>query len=573
VTGFWSRLGRTDAINVVTFVTVAYLQLLGTFVVGSDNVDGNELLFATASLASFLPVAVVFLIGRYLLLPKIPPGLRPWATLIVFEVAGLVRAVAFDQAIVFSGLGGSELWLRISGSQGSWLIGGVIVSNLVVLAREFSERNERLYESTLALAQIREELVDRLAQRKDQLIASITAELGAGLKRLGGRNPRQDARTLTSLIDDVVRPISHQLGREFTSSAPHLAPSPVGPIQWNKVLRHALATNPVHPLWATAWLSLGGLNLFVSIAGSAFFGPFAVTLATFFLSYLGLWWVWTRLPAALGTAARASIFSLFSLGLPFLVNYLVEEFFGLPMLVPRLLIAEALYFWGTSWALAMVLTARELLQSTNALLNSTQEELNRLVAQENAAARRIDEGVSRVLHGPIQDAIALALRRLQQRPPDYAPSREDLSDIREPITTALRLLENPEDPPDELEETLNNLVALWAGEVHINVTVEPEAQQALTSDAEAQATVAEIIREAVSNAIRHGDATAIDIDVGCDVAARDVAITVTNNGKPVDPQAEHGVGTRFLQDFSHHWSRTNTETTVVVKATVPLARR
>lgn len=267
---------------------------------------------------------------------------------------------------------------------------------------------------------------------------------------------------------------------------------------------------------------------------------------------------------------RAAMFSLFSLCLPFVINPLLQELFDLEMFVPRLVIAEALYFLGTTWALALVITSKNMLQTTNTELLATQEELSRLVAQENAAARRIEERVSRVLHGPIQDAIALSLRRLHQLPADYVLTDLDLHELREPITKALSLLEGSQEQLDELEETLDELVALWSGDVQIDVTLEAAARDALSASEEVQGISVEIIREAISNAIRHGNAAAIAIILSHDVPARDIVLTVTNNGMPLPSSLTPGVGTRFLQDFSHNWTRLNVDGAVVLTARVPL---
>lgn len=155
--------------------------------------------------------------------------------------------------------------------------------------------------------------------------------------------------------------------------------------------------------------------------------------------------------------------------------------------------------------------------------------------------------------------------------------RESLLEVSGELYTATlknhrrrSFIEGSQEPLDELEETLDELVALWSGEVQIDVTLEARAKDALSDSEEVQGIVVEIIREAISNAIRHGDATAIAITISHDDTAQDIVVTVTNDGKPLASSFTPGVGTRFLHDFSHNWSRVNAEGTVILTARVPL---
>lgn len=566
---FWQRLGATDSINLLTFIAVAYLQVLGAFIVSGDNIAGREWLFTACILISLVPPAATWLLGKYLIIPFVRVPIRPWVMLVIFESAAILRGISFDQALALAGLDSSQMLLRISGSQATWLVGAVLISNLVVLAREFSNRNENLLLSSQALTQSRNEVAARLQTRKEKLTESIRTQLSFAVAGLSGTDVAQDAVSLKSLIDDVVRPVSNQLGREFTASTPHeLIPHTVR-INWRQVVKESLADNPVHPGWLTAWIALGGIHLFTRIAGEDFLAPYLLAVATCFVFYLVLRMLWKRIPQRWGSWPRALLFAVAPLILTLVMNALLQAVFSLNVFTPRLLVSEALFFFGIAWAVALVFSAWRLLQRTNVELTAVADELRRDFVVENAAARSFEHAVARVLHGPIQDAIAASLRRIQQLPSGATLSSSDLDQIRAPILDALHQLQQPEQPSQPLTTSLTDLAALWSGAVDIESTIASEAIEQIALSEKTNGIVVEILREAISNAIRHGDASLIRIDVTFDDDASDLVLSVTNNGAPISSDCTPGIGTKLLNDFAHSWSRENVDGAVALSARIP----
>ena len=105
-----------------------------------------------------------------------------------------------------------------------------------------------------------------------------------------------------------------------------------------------------------------------------------------------------------------------------------------------------------------------------------------------------------------------------------------------------------------LSEELARKVGLWDGLCEISCALEPES---LNVDSTAAVTIGRIVEEGISNAIRHGKASSIQIRI-TRVDESLVQITVSDNG--LGPQ--HGrasVGSAYVQQASaNRWSLTAT---------------
>jgi signal transduction histidine kinase len=114
------------------------------------------------------------------------------------------------------------------------------------------------------------------------------------------------------------------------------------------------------------------------------------------------------------------------------------------------------------------------------------------------------------------------------------------------------------------------LAKLWSGVVEIDVHCDRNTAALLETVQTTSSIVIEIVREAVSNAIRHGDASHISIDISVNEAASDVVVTVINNGALVPEHPVSGIGSQQLDDMTLTWSRENRADGVSLTATVPL---
>jgi len=84
--------------------------------------------------------------------------------------------------------------------------------------------------------------------------------------------------------------------------------------------------------------------------------------------------------------------------------------------------------------------------------------------------------------------------------------------------------------------------------------------------------VLEIAREACSNAIRHGSAEHIKLNLDFE-AADLVRIRVENDGVKADFGSRRGVGSAYLDDCTYSHSLTQTETGTLLLSTIPYRQK
>ena len=570
----WRRLGRPDAINWTVLAVIVPLQVAGAFIGTNFDMEGRVLLFTACNVAAVLTAVATHMLGRYLLIPRVAEKLRPLATLAVFEAGALFRAYTFEYFMVtLEFLPESQILWRIMGSQTNLFVGAIVVSSLVGMAREFSDKNAILAQSLERLEQSQADIESRVEERKKTLGTSIRQQLTAATDAIRGANLGLDAAHLQSLIDDVVRPLSHQLGRIFTPGTLASQDHPTTRISWSSILRHALGTNPLRPGWTTLWFSIGALQFFALAVGPGFLGPLLVAIALFAGWFFLAKWAWPRLTRSLPLSLRAILLTLIAGSLAVILNTAINLLFGLDLLTIQFLVTEFLWFTIITWAVSLVSGLTGVLKKTSEELQNATDLLKRQLIIDRVYARHFEQGVARVLHGPVQDAIAASLRRIQQLPEGTTLTESEVAKIRQPIEHALTLLDDPDTPTTPVPEGIGQLVDLWSGVVEIDAHLEDNALLALARSPTTSSIVLELTREAVSNAIRHGDADTIDIHITVDSAGHDIHLLVTNDGSPLPDELVEGVGTRLLHDMSLNWERTCTEHQVRVSAAVPLESR
>ena len=569
----WFRLGRTDAINWVVITVIATLQFVGSFVTRNPNTEGREVLYLGCVAVSVVVIVALLLATRYCIIPFLPPKARPFVVLVMLQVTALSRAFVFDGLMVnFDFAANGMILTRIYGSQSPIFVSGIVVASLVSMARDFSESNERLIVTLEGLRTSQEDIEAKIRQRQSDLVTSIKAQLQTSISSLTGTNTNQDAQSLKSLIDDVVRPISHRLGREFDSASETVTFPASATVRWSSVLRNALLTNPVHPVWLTIWSAFISIQVISLTAGADFVLPYLAAVAEFAIWFTISKYVWQVSSKRFHLILRAFLFSLLMMATSVVLNFLLEVQFRLPFFNARAVIFSAIYFLVMGWTVALVISVSDLLSSTNTELSTATTQLKRQLISDNVNARHFEQAVSHVLHGPIQDAIAASLKRIESRATgsDIGLSEGEL--IRAHIESALELLNESSVRTYSVEQGVTDLAELWSGVVEIELDCEVQSYELLNSAQTTSSIVLEVIREAVSNSIRHGDAKHIVIAIRVDMNNADVHISVQNDGVPIPDNYNQGIGSGLLDSMTMSWLRENQSDGVQFHAVVPLQK-
>jgi hypothetical protein len=110
----------------------------------------------------------------------------------------------------------------------------------------------------------------------------------------------------------------------------------------------------------------------------------------------------------------------------------------------------------------------------------------------------------------------------------------------------------------------------WEGVCEVTHTTSPEADLLLEASGATATCVAEIAKELVSNAFRHGKATQIQIEISL-ASPEDVLITSTNNGELIQEDRVEGIGSEMFGELAASWSWSNTLNGPRFTAVIPVA--
>ena len=160
------------------------------------------------------------------------------------------------------------------------------------------------------------------------------------------------------------------------------------------------------------------------------------------------------------------------------------------------------------------------------------------------------------IHGSVQASLTASLVRLSGA---GAPSSEQLSKVREHLSQASNALKGPPSKPTDLRDSLKVIKKTWAGIVEIKVDLKSESAKQVLNDAWAGVITNDIIKEAVSNSVKHGKANLIRVSFEKPKQGF-VEIIVQDNGRGLSSRSTSGLGSQILDEIAFPWSAKNQPT-------------
>jgi anti-sigma regulatory factor (Ser/Thr protein kinase) len=579
-TAAWSdavwRSGSGRALSTPVILGYAVLALIGGSLLDLRFTDGALQNLVVAELLAVIAVVAFFVAMRATLLPIGERPSRPGVAWLVFLLAGVVRFAVLN--LVSGTFGYTMLWSRLPGivvvSLGACSLLAILESRRYEHAATL-QRLARVIQAELVTVSRYEADVEssRLA-----IEGEVERELNPTLALIQERLARPDspavaeddgetAALIRGALADLVRPLSHRLhdlaGAEealelpkterrtwsaLQVSAPEMIrPGPIGLVLLLLVVR------PV---------TLLGLD------------PAALSIA------LSIALVWLLLHAARDLwPSRFRSLTLWPALLALVVLYVaVFSASRLVVTIAQRLLGDSgstdgafvlIVFVGFGVALAsavtlLVVVSRRQEQAEESLRHLS-ESIELLTARKRKELWINRRNLSWVLHGPVQSAMLSAAIALSQADLSDAQRRAIGTRIRE---AADNLTATPERRAN-LQLALAELSTVWSDSCAIHVTISDDIAALLNEDSSTATSVSEITREAVSNAVRHGHATAINIEIGPKFAGR-LHLTVSDNGEGLGPDPTPGLGSAILDELAMAWSRSSPGTGTLLKADIAL---
>lgn len=481
-----------------------------------------------------------------------PRPSRPVIALLAFVWIGVVRGATL---IVVTRALGIE--------SGTWLfrlVGGPILMVVILGALAWGvDSNERYRLAIRRLSETRDALresrddVERVLQRERlQLIETITRTIRVPLQELHvamARPAAERSSAASSVVDEVHRLLDEAvkpLSRAMASNTDPWQPAGSRDHEAGAVPRmHELqVSRPLYPLAQALAIS----SIFpvpaasVISVPSAVLGSIAIGLGVFAVLWLGDR-AWQHFGARRLAQTLVVLMPL----------HLLAGCMSIP--VAALLFDERRLMLGFSTAaVAAIVTTGVIVTVASAVhqqrllreeeLRGANAELAVAIAQLSAELWTQRRHVAHVLHGDVQSGLIAAAARMAQGQPGEA--------LIEPVEQALdRLAHAPVERPS-MERFLEELSASWQGVADLASDASDEALEACRRDAGLSSLVQALVQELVSNAVRHGQAAAIDIVLEMQQDA--VRLTVADDGVGFQ-DGRPGLGTRMIASAARAWGR------------------
>jgi signal transduction histidine kinase len=541
---FWTRLGNPNALGAGLFAfALAFIALL-SFAFDVVRLGNYTWLWVPAN-------ALGVLIASILLLPAVVLKRRlnaaqtpqPWFNI---SISSLFFGIKNLSMLYVSPLFG----ISDQGDPAFRFIGGVFLgmSLLVLFTNVAGNRLQR--ESNLArlqaveaeLLSFREAALEELEDETREASLNTFSVLAPQLEKLQvAVKQSKDIVSLASQIIEFIRSELKPFDESLTQEALNLSKSPAAkpPDRVEPEIRVDLSK------------SLRIWNSFVPLPMVMFFTAiFTVPSATFldivgmcvaFVATLSIIKVATlkmRSLSVLQAFIATTVIAYFA-GLPgFLLIYQIPNNSGIPELLPTFLVMQGWSVIAASQAHILDLGQSSVEDELNVAIAELARE-NKLFEQKAWLARH---GWYLIVHGVVQPALTSASMRASASE-EITPQVKDkiLSDLQR----ALDALKDSRSAQHSADVSITEIKSVWSGICDIHVFFTPFANQVLKNDQVASDILNEILKEVISNAVRHGNASNIHGEISMK-DSKTISVVISNDGlKPTKEKIE-SVGSKML---------------------------
>ena len=426
--------------------------------------------------------------------------------------------------------------------------------------RDFSSRNRTaLIESKIALATNELEQTQILLDIQSELSREVSDELDSSRQqveallekdKVHAEDWRDLSQTLLDAADLSVKPLSRRMWKKsieryprttlFSLVANTIRYQPFRPITLAVIAFGSSAMLSVKELGTATGLTLLCLGLvgflLITYSGNALMRRFpqahvAIFLTTFAIIQVETWAVQQIRDSILDDETPIGLFAF------------------------RVL-ASAILVLATS-GLGSWFDSRESLERT--FRESLREGKIASIARSRQVARLAQEAAQH-LHGSLQTRLVSCAMVIER-----ALNAENDSTLHQALVEARSILEAPvsaEEPSLGIRDEIVRKLDLWTGICAFDIFIDIDATspRGVTTS-----TVGRLVEEAVANAIRHGGATWVSVDLRADADSR-LRLTVSDNGRGPGGGSP-GIGTALLgQATEGEWSLTGDKTGSTLEA-------
>ncbi len=417
-------------------------------------------------------------------------------------------------------------------------------STITALQAQTLRRTKRLNSMKVEIAEQKAEIAGRVSG----LLMPVITEL---MQRVNAARTSDIGKQITALrntVDNVVRPLSQSVAQggnqlsdpqiELNRASLLARLNPKTKLDVGQLFLPGLSTFLLTLMCSSPILTFGGLQ-----TGS-------LILATIAVSTYGVLRIFKRIfrnsklraiPAAL---LEMSAYALATLIVTLVIA--IENPSLLEISTVRLASLNLIF----AFVFFLAQSRYQLLQQSSQSLEEVNRELELLNAQAKQELWINRRRIATVLHGPVQAALYASAIRLSQT---KRPSKKLLQEVNLDLGEALDALSFRQTEVTSIRTVFREIVDVWSGVCDIYFNVPKNIYDITKRSPNVAESFVEIIREATSNAIKHGGAT--EIEVSAVLSDGIIKLEVINNGKPpTKKEASTGYGTQILNELALNWN-------------------
>jgi signal transduction histidine kinase len=554
-------------------IACTILSIALHFAPNGITVQGGLAARFVVSALGYLPALGFIALARLGIRRLAAEWLRISLTLLSYIVGAALRGFTF--AVVFFELGLADnlnLAYRVPSSAMPFGFATAVATFTVGAIRLARERikvlNERQAELRDGLAKISEQRT----KFESEVATEIAVKIERDLALLKDAEQHQLEAELNKIASEYIRPLSHRLAQEVPEWQP--IQSFESRLKWRDIAEQIRPELSLQPLLLTVIASLAALPSF-----SYFYGwnqALVIVLIAASLLYLGghlmraLSGFVTKIKSSWIRALVITL-QLWAISLP--LSFVADRFANKPELANFVLANSLVVLPVFGWAFLLGGATNASLDRLEANLRLTVDRLDWVRARTNLISWFERGELAMLLHGPVQSAIYYGSHQFSENLSLSAKAKL-LDEIADRIREAL----GAQADEVNLLQLAEELQEFWQGLCQVDFVMDDEISDALESDKIAQTVAWDVIKEACTNAIRHGKASSVTIALKL-LGSDALGISVRNNGLAIDSGGEilamdapRGLGSKLLDSISISWSLTKTTSAGGANETVLAAR-
>ena len=557
----WLDVGRATFLTKPVLTAYLGVAVLASLVVDVVATSGPFLPWFAVSAGSTLAVVGLLVIVRGAVLRRWTEGPGPWRAVGIYVAAGALRGLLMWAAVESLGLATSVgLASRVLQSA-LWSLAVMGCASILIARRAdhrlimdgLARRQQELLalESTLDLRiqQTHADLVQQVQEELGPTLAQLRSELDA-LAHSADPGPESAIEGFRKAVADVVRPLSRTLAEPVEPRAvvadqdPHAPPPRSQTIPVAKIIAPGASSALALVLTLLTFANAPG-----DYRSAAVPIRLALLSASLWLSLHVVRWIaqrtnWRATPPVL-LGALAAVYIAVAVLIGVFTREVTSGFAWPTAAVP----AVAFTFTTLApWAISAAMALQWLARTAEVRSAETITELERLTAVLRRELWHERRRLALTVHGPIQSALVAAAVTMSR--PGFSAGQ--IPSLAATLDQAMTHIDRSAGPPPPVAAAARDLATLWIDSARVTFDATDDVVEVADADDTLRAVVIEVMREGVSNAIRHGAADSIDIALLRQEEGT-ITVSVQDDGDGAPTRIEPGLGSAMFDEIALDW--------------------